>query len=93
MENKQEKVNERILIKVLQDVSDDEYYKWERANGTFDDLISLINNKDQRIWSEFFLKVCKMYDEAIEVHNKKSYNPDYEYLLKHPDTEIYKSMD
>jgi hypothetical protein len=86
MSNKEERVDERVIIRILQDFSDDELREWARADGTIDDLVQLINSKNQRVWSKFYLKACVLYDAYIEDEKKKSYNPDAEYLAEHPET-------
>jgi hypothetical protein len=79
-------VNERAVIRVLQDFTDDELREFARADGNIDDIIQLINSENERVWSRFYLKVCEKYDAFIEAEEKRSFNPDAEYLEKHPES-------
>ena len=83
-------MKERDFIKALNEMDMNRMEKVLKGmENSIDDLLFALNQQEEVLYVKF------MYDLINEVEKvqKAKYDPDYEYWLKHPETEIFKQLD
>lgn len=87
-------VKPSIFVKALNEVGTDKLDEvLEAMDYCLDEIYENLCNPHERILTAFMSKLITVVDRLEAEDKKKYYNPDEEYLKKHPDTDIFKSND